>query len=1034
MPSLQPGAESLTPLLLQRTQTLATSLYTSFQLVSSSSVFKMVTYSAFQEEQFRRRVDKALKTVATILDITRTPRYAEEQDHQYDDKYALANFMTNTAIASYINVLERMGLDESKLQKLCQAVHEEHRSVTLRFAAEDSCAFLSEKDVTILSQDKEHVMESTETTGNLFGSSKTQTVKSKVSKKVREYHWKVGVSFKLFCFVGNDPEKDPIVLQTRSSSTAIITSGTKASPIPERTVHPFVDVSLTWLIQQITTEKQLCQFEIDRSKDKCRTPRRNENVDAAFVFFADFKRWSGRCYQHFRNRVEISILGKHDLEHVRSRIETTILERQSSPTSAPPAAQPPSLGSVNADDVFCPILPLFEEPRNEAGTATREATSKSLVLLTRSNGETPSPLLSVGDIDRFLNEQIRQLDQAILNLRSMFHPSDKDDKLITVTEASLALLWHHTQFLTIAYGTGIDYIEDMLRKQLIAAVGKEVSQKEFDAFIRFHGKKLFEAEYAPSPFCYAIRQPNHYPDGVLSIESTNTTDKIEPIETTVNFMEEGPSIFVPLNAATSVEFTGHRYLHGWIQHKFESSTPGAHVMPNSDFSLTARARQFSSFLVMTGTISGPAEFTPKDAIILQNKDEVMIPLLLNELPTAKEFKDAISSLSPEQQRFAKSFRGMQLESSVFGVCVVQLKPQLEILIGLPPDALLKEIRLTQDLLSLFIDYQIPSDLLSFDGAPDAPVADKVAAVKEHVKAVLDVIDDAKKKQLDEAEKKAEMNVYREVADSAVFGAPFQASPPTFGGPARMMALASAPIMEHCLPRSAELSGSAPAHAMKRGRIESASFQRRLERKAMPPPSPVEAFGGSGKSAAPLLGEESIASLGTADQLIIPVTPGTMDFTAIPKELDAKFDVHGGDSALRATIIKTDNTWNRTRQENLLTKPNKSALGADEIKSEKDKAFDLLDALSRSGSLPIACAELHVVVAVTHCFEKDVMHTVIQDNVNPIEKVEKTMILMTSTIHNVPPLALLANQVHLARLTQSFPALFAPAEERAQEEE
>jgi hypothetical protein len=111
----------------------------------------------------------------------------------------------------------------------------------------------------------------------------------------------------------------------------------------------------------------------------------------------------------------------------------------------------------------------------------------------------------------------------------------------------------------------------------------------------------------------------------------------------------------------------------------------------------------------------------------------------------------------------------------------------------------------------------------------------------------------------------------------------------------------------------------------------------------------------------------------------------------------------------------------------LTKAQKSSLGPEEIKSEKSKAFDLLDALSRSGSLPIACAELHVVVAVTHCFEKDVMNTVIQDNVNPIEKVEKTMLLMTSTIQNVPPSTLLADEVQSARLTQSFPALFAEEE-------
>jgi hypothetical protein len=52
------------------------------------------------------------------------------------------------------------------------------------------------------------------------------------------------------------------------------------------------------------------------------------------------------------------------------------------------------------------------------------------------------------------------------------------------------------------------------------------------------------------------------------------------------------------------------------------------------------------------------------------------------------------------------------------------------------------------------------------------------------------------------------------------------------------------------------------------------------------------------------------------------------------------------------------------------------------KTEKDKAFDLLDALSRSGALPIACAELHVMVAATHCFDKSLIGTVIQVRKKP----------------------------------------------------
>lgn len=45
----------------------------------------------------------------------------------------------------------------------------------------------------------------------------------------------------------------------------------------------------------------------------------------------------------------------------------------------------------------------------------------------------------------------------------------------------------------------------------------------------------------------------------------------------------------------------------------------------------------------------------------------------------KAFKDDIASLSLEQEHVAAAFCGMQLESLVFGVYIISLKPQMEVL-------------------------------------------------------------------------------------------------------------------------------------------------------------------------------------------------------------------------------------------------------------------------------------------------------------------------------------------------------------------
>jgi len=146
-----------------------------------------------------------------------------------------------------------------------------------------------------------------------------------------------------------------------------------------------------------------------------------------------------------------------------------------------------------------------------------------------------------------------------------------------------------------------------------------------------------------------------------------------------------------------------------------------------------------------------------------------------------------------------------------------------------------------------------------------------------------------------------------------------------------------------------------------------------------------------------------------------------DFTMIPKLLDSKLEKYDSDGALRSTIIKAGKIWQRKRQENLLTPLHTNILDEKAMNEEKKNALDLLDAISRSGSLSLASSELHVIIGVTHWFDKSVIGTLVQDNVNPVKKVERSLLLLGSTIFGVPCNSLIQEGLR-PHLLESFPSL------------
>ena len=87
-------------------------------------------------------------------------------------------------------------------------------------------------------------------------------------------------------------------------------------------------------------------------------------------------------------------------------------------------------------------------------------------------------------------------------------------------------------------------------------------------------------------------------------------------------------------------------------------------------------------------------------MIIKDKDDLKIPLMLESMPSAKEFQDAVSSLSPEQQRFCRAYRSKQLASSVFAICTIEVKAMMEKVLNVDKGSLTKELSLTKSLMDL----------------------------------------------------------------------------------------------------------------------------------------------------------------------------------------------------------------------------------------------------------------------------------------------------------------------------------------------
>ena len=925
---------------------------------------------AFAEGRVEQRLQAALERVRVILDATKDPQAAGDVHHQYEDKYLLVEGVTNAAVASQLNSFSALGLTMQHVQKLQE--WSKDKVVSFQFNAEEACSYLREE--TREEEDPTRHVEEVSVRGALQAAFTT-----KVVTKITQYFWKFEAKYELVAMRGvGETADDRLCLMTRTGQAELITSA-KQSPRPEvKKPAAKLQVNVSWLFRNLKNDKAVPGFTVDRLAKHCKTPRRNGDVQEAYNHCERVAVFANQVSTYLSGLFQVQTAAKKSLD----------------------------LAALRGDDsIFSPVLPVMVQSSQKAIEDLGPG-SESMVLVEAVHEEAQSNVqMTVQDSNRLLQEELRTLKGKQADLAEAF----PEEGLATRAEAFAVVTLQHVARVCSSWADAIGYVEDMLRKQLAAAIGKEVSPADFAAYMRFHYRKLFHEAFLPKPLCFSVRRSDtHSPEGTVSIEEAvvgpgGDSNINSPIVTMVASTTESAPMTFPLNASTNVTFAGERHLHAWLSHQFSGQS-------GSELSLVARARQFSSMLVLIGRVSSATSFDPKYAAIIQNKDELTIPLSLSTIPSPKEFKDAIESLSPEQQAFARAFRAMQLESTLFGVLVVQIKPQLERVLNLADDSLTKEIKLTQDLMQLFIKYQIPSDLLSFDATSgDAEILNPTAAerlerVKGHVQAMHEMLAQAKQEDLKEREREVlydnpfvNMQTDDRRGPTTVREAlqvQLQAAPRNHSFPIMMAGCAappgaagmSMPAADACAAIAAPAPAAAPAP----------------QPQQPPQPQPTQRF------------PDEHSSVGTSS--------GTRDYTQVPVEMDRRFEKLDTDHSLRPTIINPGERWTKRSQKALLASPSTSLLSKAEQKTEREAAFDLLDALTKSGALPLTHASLHVVIAATHCFDKTVTETVIQDNINPIAKVERSSLIMASTVHQTAVTDLIKDE-QVQRVTDTSPQLF-----------
>jgi len=867
-------------------------------------------------------------------------------------------------------------------------------SVSLRFSSMEVCSFVESKVVKVYLPTERQWSKGIRTmiTGNIL-------------KEHTEYYWDVHMYFECSVFPGNDVGSGINIFKS-SSVSRITTYDDKNPRFEKQTIGPF-DLNITPFLQLINENGIPKPIVINREDINCKTPIRNSDVDKFKSFCEELQDYCINLSKYF-----IGIMSLEPNNNLPSDVQ-----------------------------LFIPNIPVWTIDEN--GYAKSFDTNIQQIL--------------IKEFKKSKDSLFQKIDDSICSCISK-------TSIAQILNIQLMLINIELVFLKKLYFNSLEQVEIEQTRCLISALGKEVSFEDIDNLMEWRNRQIYNDTYSPNTICYPIQKSMEYdPEGTISIETFYNKKNenfggffSKPIKAFSNSVKG--SISFKLTASIDVTIEGDKNIHGWLRNQF--------LEDKTENILIARSKCYSGFILVIGSLLDDNTMSVDHAIIVKNQNEILIPLILETIPSAKTFKKAVESLSEEQRAFAQAYRGMQLSGSLFTFCAIPIIPQLEQLLKLPEDSLSKELELYENILNLLIEYQIPSDLITYEGDDKESISTKIGKVKNATDKILDMINAEKKAIIEEERRKAAIEeTNRRERERKIREEKERKLREERERRKRDVDLRKIEeeiesvklIMLSNIDKVLERGERLDLLECKADDLSSQSLVFQKQAKSLSSFGSLmggvtSSFSNPFKSSGRILPKSSderkeIITTGNteieeAKEQILEVSiedssvnlqdgeindnqekddnnddkiendekkvkdenketssllSNSFSICDIPKILDEKFEKLDPDDAICSTTIKVDaSSWGNRRKSFV------NQIDKDGILKEKNAAFDLLDILSRSGSLNLHYSTSHTIIASTHCFEKTLMKTLIQDNINPLPPLERSSLLISSTIFNLHP--------------------------------